>query len=79
MVISSTERRSCLEEKHNRRRRRGRGEQGEGEEEEIPMSARKASVSCHLLFPPPPFLSLYSVITRRRATEGGQKPKEKES
>lgn len=77
MVISSTERRSCLEEKHNRRRRRGRREQGEGEdEEEISMSARKASVSCHLLFPPPPSLPP-SVTARWRATEGGRENSKK--
>lgn len=60
MVISSTERRSCLEEKHERRRRRGRREQAEGEDEEekeIPVYATKASLSCHLLLPLPPSLS----------------------
>ena len=82
MVISSTERRSCLEEKHNRRRRRWRRERGEEEDEEekeIPMSTSTASVSCHLLLPPPPSLSPYSVTTRLGATEGGHKLKEKVS
>lgn len=80
MVISSTERRSCLEEKHNRRRRRGRRKQGEGKDEEekdIPMSARKASVSCHLLLnqPPslPPSFRTLSQPGGERRTEGGHK------
>ncbi|CAB1446247.1 unnamed protein product [Pleuronectes platessa] len=41
------------------------------------MSTSTASVSCHLLLPPPPSLSPYSVTTRRGATEGGHKLKEK--
>ncbi|KAK2815427.1 hypothetical protein Q5P01_025894 [Channa striata] len=79
MVISSTERRSCLEEKHNRRRRRGRREQVEGEdeeEEEIPTCATKASLSRHLLLPPHSSLSPSSVTPGQGVTEGGRKLKE---
>lgn len=72
MVISSTERRSCLEEKHNRRRRGRREQRGreEKEEKEILMSAWKA---LSVPSPSPPSTSPYSVTARWRATEGGHK------
>lgn len=71
MVISSTERRSCLEEKHNRRRRRSRRVQGAGEGRGGEGDPFESWQGITVLSPPQPAAGRATGSGWRQQTESG--------